>query len=85
MDKCQEAFEKAANKIVDLPAAYPSLKIKNNILNQNDWDALNSAVCEELAKVNCTIVEGDLDPFWKNNSLFSDLLNFIRQSCNCGS
>ena len=83
MNKCQEALERALNTIANLPASYLDLKIMDNILKQTDWDAANTAICQELAKVDCTIGEQELDRFWKENKLFKNLLGYIEDNCNC--
>jgi len=82
-NKCRQAFETAAKRILQLPADYDSLLIKDNIPKQVDWDDLNTAVCEELGEVDCTIVESELDPFWTDNRTFGDLLKYVEQNCNC--
>ncbi len=84
-DKCQQAFEDAAKEIAHFPQEYLSLNIKDNIPTQNDWDDLNSAFCWELDHLGCTIVESELDPFWKSNKTFRQLLEYVSQNCACAS
>ncbi len=84
-DKCQLAFEESAKKIAQIPPDYLSLNIRDNIPLQNDWDDLNSAYCWELAHIGCTIVESELDPFWKSNRTFRQLLEYVSQNCSCAS
>ena len=80
---CQKAFETAAAKIMQLPHDYLNLKIKDNILREDDWDAVNTEFCFELGKVDCVIVESELDPYWSENKTFKDLLEYVSENCDC--
>ncbi len=84
-NKCQLAFEDAAKRIAQVPPNYLPLNIRDNIPGQNDWDDLNTAFCWELDHLGCTVVESELDPFWKSNKTFQQLLDYVAKNCACAS
>ena len=84
-NKCQGAFEDAAKTIAHIPGDYLPLNIKDNIPVQRDWDDLNSAFCWELDHIGCTVVESELDPFWRTNKTFRQLLDYVSHNCACAS
>lgn len=82
-NKCKKAFEDAAGTMSSFPQEYEQLRIKDSIPTQYDWDELNTKTCQELEKVGCSILESELDPFWKENKTFKELLAYIHGNCNC--
>jgi len=82
-NKCRDAFEKGAKKVIQLPADYDDLHVKDTLPKQIDWDDLNTSICEQLREVDCMIGESELDPFWEENNTFGGLIKYIEENCNC--
>ncbi len=83
MNACREAFEQAASHIASVPPDYPPLHIRDNILDEADWEMLSSTFCTYLESIGCTLVESELDPFWQQNRTFEELLEYVEENCDC--
>lgn len=82
-DRCEQAFQTAASRVATNPPSNLNVKIRDNMPNQSDWDELNTELCKELDRIDCPIAESELDPFWKKNRTFADLMEYIKQNCKC--
>ncbi len=85
MNACREAFEQAAARFASVPPDYVTLHIRDNILDEADWEMLNSTFCTCLQAIGCTIVESELDPFWDQNQTFEEMLEYVEENCHCDS
>jgi hypothetical protein len=81
MSTIKDAIREAANGFAVLPAEFTNLMIKDNIPDRDDWEEFNSRLCAVLKTKGCTIVEGQLNPFWERNDTFSQLIIYIDNRC----
>lgn len=79
-DAIQEAAKGFAGIPAD-PATVRTLKIKDNILDQNDWDEFNKRLCDALNTRGCTILQGQLNPFWVRNDTFGAMIDYVDARC----
>jgi hypothetical protein len=84
-DKCQQIFEQAAGKLAAIPGGYAELRIRDNLPDVLDWNDINREFCSALRLVGGTITESELDPFWNANRTFHELLQYVRENCDCSS
>lgn len=82
--KVDDAIQAAAKGFAVIPenaAEVRNAKIKDSIPNRDDWEEFNSRLCAKLSTAGCTILQGQLNPFWVNNRLFGDLIDYVDAHC----
>lgn len=78
----EKAIRDAADGFAELPDDYLDLKVKEQIRSQEDWDEYNSRLCQTLEEeIACTILESQLDKFWKKNKTFREMKDYICERC----
>jgi hypothetical protein len=79
-----EAIQSAAKGFAIIPTdpeEVRNAKIKDSMLNRDDWEEFNNRLCAELKIRGCTILQGQLNPFWVDNKTFRDLIDYVDQRC----
>jgi hypothetical protein len=78
----EELVRDALSPMMDLPADYRDLLLKNEITDQGDWDEANSRIVNAAASSGCVqLVQSMLDPFWEANKSFGAMLDCITGIC----
>ena len=77
-----ELVREALSPMMDLPADYRDLLLKDQITNQQDWDEANCRIVDAAAGNGCPqLVQSMLDPFWQANQSFGTMLDRITAIC----
>jgi hypothetical protein len=79
-----EAIQEAAKGFAAIPedhATVRKMKIKDSILDQNDWDEFNKRLCDALETRGGKILQGQLNPFWVRNDPFSAMIDYVDARC----
>jgi len=74
-------IRRAAEGFATIPADFATMKIKDAMPNQNDWDDFNKRLCDITQKTSCPIGEDELDDFWTGNKTFGDLIQYADAQC----
>jgi hypothetical protein len=77
----EDLVRSALSPMMDLPADYRTLLLKNEITNQEDWNEASDRICEAASASGCELLQGYLNPFWANNKSFGDMLDAITSFC----